>query len=102
MVPARQPTARIDSDRQRTAAVDTTRGARDQTRPGEPRRPARPQVAQAYDLHVGCRQDAMLTREVCKAIRCASSEFARHPVCVRRIAEQRARDTERELYSGGR
>jgi len=98
--PARQPTARIDSDQQRSR--DTTSPRQERNKPNEPRRPARPQVAQAYDLHVGCRQDAALTREVCKAIRCASSEFERHPVCVRRMAEQRARNSERELYSGGR
>lgn len=64
-----------------------------------PRAPVRlAQASRPADL--GCRQDAALTREFCKAMRCASPGFQRHPVCVRMSADQRALNTQRELLGG--
>jgi len=92
-----------------TTAPHVTEGARADTparvqrehlRP-TPARPGQPvRVALLRDVNVGCHQDQTFTREACKAIRCTSREFASHPVCVRRVAEQRALDARRELHGG--
>ena len=109
-------TARPQQDEQRTARANAARGQPSKaskpnsasppnspspSSPPQARAPQRGPLAIVIDPHVGCRQDLAVTREVCKAIRCASSEFARHPVCVRRMAEQRQREAERELHGGG-
>lgn len=49
---------------------------------------------------LGCLQEAAFTREVCKAVRCASSAYQQHPVCVRLSDEQRAANARREMLGG--
>lgn len=94
------PIAPHEVEGSRATATTTARAHREGAR-STPTRLAQPRrVALMRDIHVGCRQDQMFTREVCKAIRCASTQFANHPICVRRITEQRALDARRELHGG--
>ena len=100
----RKATASPKPDGQRTAQAARAQPARTgpAPAPAAPPRPAQStRLAIAIDPHLGCRQQFTVAREACKAIRCSSAEYARNPVCLRQLAEQRERDLQREQHGGG-
>jgi hypothetical protein len=45
------------------------------------------------DPEAACRhQQLVIAREICNVSQCEEAEWRNHPICIRRHAEQRARD----------
>jgi len=94
-VSRREPSARSDASASRASA--RTAAEPNGQRTARARRGAEVmRSAQRPSIGLACDQALAIGREVCRAVRCVSPEFRRHPVCVRLDVDRRARDAERE------
>lgn len=75
------------------AAADKLRGGGKKVAMNAPARQpdARVEPAPARS-DLGCDQQSTFARELCTAMRCATADFSRHPVCLRMQADHRARE----------
>jgi hypothetical protein len=91
----REPVARSAAATPRVAARADGEGTAQSTLRAR-RTAAAASAAQRSPMSLACDQATAIGREVCRAVRCVSPEWRRHPVCVRLASDRRARDAERE------